>query len=457
MAGISDYNRAIPSSGRVSAGYAIYDGDSGFQRSSEGVFGYAGRSSSRNENLEGYGPHGPGYSSPRLPYGPVTSAPDQIDFSDPNIQNYTAKGIGIAGLVAENLLSHPFIVFRRQCQVHVQSWRYHLFPFTLVSPMVHICQRQGMAVLWKGLGSTLVVRGMTLAVEDVMSKVTPLPKEISRHSTLKAFMQHILLKSLSIAAITPFYSASLVETVQSEVASETAGFFDVFREGFWRLLAWPSTGRLVPLHVLIIPTVAHGILSYLIYTGIKSVSLSTIRRVRESKERKQGALSKDTSLSYHTETTASLIGHMVADILLFPLETIIHRLHLQGTRTIIDSLDTGFEVTPILTSYGGVLDCLRTTIDEEGFSGLYKGFGALILQYGVQMLLIRAVKVVLENTPLGGGSNSGSQEKYSPYVIGGIGSGTPISVHQSRSEPSNINRSFDALNRHTPPMKELQR
>lgn len=96
---------------------------------------------------------------------------------------------------------------------------------------------------------------------------------------------------LSVAIITPFYSASLVETVQSEVASETAGFFDVFREGFWRLLSWPSTGRLVPLHVLIIPTVAHGILSYLIYTGIKSVSLSTIKRVRESKERKQVCVS----------------------------------------------------------------------------------------------------------------------------------------------------------------------
>lgn len=78
------------------------------------------------------------------------------------------------------------------------------------------------------------------------------------------------------------------------MASETAGFFDVFREGFWRLLAWPSTGRLVPLHVLIIPTVAHGVLSYLIYTGIKSVSLSTIKRVRESKERKQVNAKKTT-------------------------------------------------------------------------------------------------------------------------------------------------------------------
>jgi len=61
-------------------------------------------------------------------------------------------------------------------QVHTVSRRYHLFPLTLVNPIFQICQRQGIAVLWKGLGSTLVVRGMALAVEDVASKVAPWPK-----------------------------------------------------------------------------------------------------------------------------------------------------------------------------------------------------------------------------------------------------------------------------------------
>merc|ERR1712037_757706 len=73
-------------------------------------------------------------------------------------------------------------------------------------------------------------------------------------------------------------------------------------------------------------------------------------------------------------------GHLTADALLFPLETVLHRLHLQGTRSIIDNLDTGREVVPILTRYEGV---------AEGFSGLFKGFGAMILQYGVHFLIIK--------------------------------------------------------------------
>lgn len=77
MAGFSDYNRGYSNSGRVSAGHAIYDGDSSFQRSSEGFYG--GRSSSRSDFFEGY--HGAG--SPRMPYGSGGPAmtTDNIDFS----------------------------------------------------------------------------------------------------------------------------------------------------------------------------------------------------------------------------------------------------------------------------------------------------------------------------------------------------------------------------------------
>jgi len=33
-------------------------------------------------------------------------------------------------------------------------------------------------VLWKGIGSALIVKGLTLAVEDVLSKITPWPKSV---------------------------------------------------------------------------------------------------------------------------------------------------------------------------------------------------------------------------------------------------------------------------------------
>jgi solute carrier family 25 protein 46 len=68
---------------------------------------------------------------------------------------------------------------------------------------------------------------------------------------------------------------------------------------------------------------------------------------------------------------------------------------LQGTRTIIDNLDSGYEVIPILTSYEGSRDCYVTTVQQEGVAGLYKGFGALILQFVAHVAVIKLTKVVL--------------------------------------------------------------
>lgn len=63
----------------------------------------------------------------------------------------------------------------------------------------------------------------------------------------------------------PYYAASLVETVQSDIASEKPGILDVFREGSLRLLYWklPQKGRMLPIWVLIGPTLAIGLTKYL--------------------------------------------------------------------------------------------------------------------------------------------------------------------------------------------------
>jgi solute carrier family 25, member 46 len=95
------------------------------------------------------------------------------------------------------------------------------------------------------------------------------------------------------------------------------------------------------------------------------------------------------------ETHSILVSMCAADIVFYPLETVIHRLHLQGTRTIIDNLDTGRSVTPLLTGYSSAADCYRTIISTEGPLGLYKGFGSLVLQFAVHFMVLRATKWVL--------------------------------------------------------------
>ncbi|XP_067634862.1 mitochondrial outer membrane protein SLC25A46 [Eurosta solidaginis] len=315
-----------------------------------------------------------------------------------SIRKYLGIGVQWVSLVTENLLSHPFIVLRRQCQVYNASKRYHLHPFALVSSIIHLHRRQGVTTLWKGLGSCLLVRGMSLAVDDVISKITQWPKEVDSRTSLKRFGQHLILKCVSIAIVMPFYSASLVETVQSDIASEKPGLFDVFREGSLRLLYWssPQKGRMLPVWALIGPCMSVGITKYLFGLVIKGISSRIIRRRIQQAQERKGAKYKDDSLAnQNVEIYSNLIAMLTSEVIFYPFETILHRIQLQGTRTIVDNLDNGYAVVPILTNYQGAIDCYRTTVATEGVGGLYKGFGAIVLQFAAHIAVIKLTKWVV--------------------------------------------------------------
>uniref|UniRef100_A0A8D8UWK1 Solute carrier family 25 member 46 n=1 Tax=Cacopsylla melanoneura TaxID=428564 RepID=A0A8D8UWK1_9HEMI len=315
---------------------------------------------------------------------------------DALVQKWAGSGLTIVSLLTENLLCHPFIVLRRQCQVHYSSLNYRLEPLSIVPITIRMLRRQQASSLWKGVGSVLIVRGMTLAVEDVVSKFSPLSKEWNV-ATLSSLGQHLLLKCLSLALTCPFYSASLVETVQSDIASERPGIFDVFRDGLCRILVWgsPQQGRMLPVWVLVVPTVVLGLLRYLVNILVHKVSYTVISDYNQRKHTRWGAIPKYSDSDSDTEVYAGFSALVVSDVLLYPFETVVHRLHLQGTRTIIDNLDTGYSVLPILTSYRGAIDCYHTIMGEEGRWGLYKGFGALILQFIAHAAVIRITKTII--------------------------------------------------------------
>ncbi|XP_052850943.1 mitochondrial outer membrane protein SLC25A46 [Drosophila gunungcola] len=315
-----------------------------------------------------------------------------------SIRKYLVVGIHWVSLLTENVLSHPFVVLRWQCQVYNASKHYHLHPFGLLPSIVHLHSRQGLGTLWKGVGSCLIVRGMTCAIDDCISKLTSWPKELDSRTTLKRFGQHVLLKCISIGLVVPFHAASLVKSVQSDIASEKTGILDVMREGGLRLLLWssPKNSRMLPVWALIGPSVSIGITKYLFNLLIHGVSTRMMRRritfLQENRVEKFG----DSTLDYqNAEIYAGLIAMLTTEVIFFPFETILHRLQLQGTQTIIDNLDNGYAVVPIFTNYRGVFDCYRATITSEGAGGLYKGFGAMVLQFVAHVAIIKLAKWVV--------------------------------------------------------------
>lgn len=112
---------------------------------------------------------------------------------------------------------------------------------------------------------------------------------------------------------------------------------------------------------------------------------------------RQEAAIQNTYFRFCTDLTANLWGCLVADVVFYPLETIAIRLCVQGTRTLVDNLDNGVSVLPIVSSFDGPLDVLRNSLHSaSGITGLYRGFGALILQYTIQVGFLVGVKYAYE-------------------------------------------------------------
>ncbi|CAN9504624.1 unnamed protein product [Ophioblennius macclurei] len=318
------------------------------------------------------------------------------------LNRFAGFGIGLVSLFTENVLAHPCIVFRRQCQVNYHARSYHLTPFTAVAVMYSITKAQGVRSLWKGMGSTFIVHGITLGAEGIISEFTPLPRELPHRWSWKQLAGHLLLKGLTAVVALPFYCASLIETVQSEIVRDesSSGLLDCIREGVARLLGVgaPHSRRLLPLSSLLLPAALHAILRYAVAASVQRVALWLHQR-----SRKQRSDSSDPLEAYFPELAAAWAGSLVADVMLFPLENSLHRLALQGTRTIIDATDGAVAaanggsplVLPVNTQYDGVQDCLHTIRRKEGAAGFYRGFGALLTQYALHGALLAAARTLL--------------------------------------------------------------
>lgn len=313
------------------------------------------------------------------------------------LSRFAGFGIGLASLFTENVLAHPCIVFRRQCQVNYHARNYHLTPFTVISVMYNFSKTQGPKALWKGMGSTFIVQGITLGTEGIISETTPLPRELSHKWNPKQIGGHLLLKGLTHLIAMPFYSASLIETVQSEIIRDNAGILDCIKEGIGRVIGMgvPHSKRLLPLWTLAFPTILHGILHYVISSAIQKFVLIILRKKTPHSLPSDNSKSVQNMLdAYFPELIASFIANLCVDVLLFPLETVLHRLHIQGTRTIIDNTDLGYEVLPINTQYEGLRDCVNVIKKEEGVLGFYKGFGAVIVQYSLHAAVLQITKLI---------------------------------------------------------------
>lgn len=352
-------------------------------------------------------------------------------------------------ILCQHILLHPFTSLRRTCQVNRRCSSFVCVqPFSLVPFMYHRQMKHGLPALYKGLSSALLAKGISMGVETGLANYIHWPREInSRRPFSVDSLKVIAIKGVSICLSTPFLSSALIETVQSViVVKDRPSFVDCLQNGFLRLLHLKSTpsNRMLPVWLLVIPTVfyhlSHTALvqffktCYNVFSNAGTVGLLGFNK-RTSSNRTKAKTLFDSTPQHHPhhhqnnpgsylkqaqtlqqtssnqnesnseqghelemnnkQIMASLVASLLTDTALLPIETVLNRLYIQGTRTIIDNCDETTVVLPVLTNYEGFADCYQSIIKFEGFLGLYKGLGAIMIQYSIHFLICKSLYYML--------------------------------------------------------------
>ena len=158
----------------------------------------------------------------------------------------------------------------------------------------------------------------------------------------------------------------------------TRGLLEVIRDR--PLFSVDHTHRIPFLH-LAGPTIVHGF-------TVDFVSVVTQMLVEKVFGNRAG--NDVLSVTMRGLWTAYL-GSLLADIVLYPFQTVLVRLYCQGMPVLVDNVQTGLDIAFITTYYHGYRDCIGGIWETEGFCGFYKGFSALLWRYvlhGLVLLLL---------------------------------------------------------------------
>lgn len=336
----------------------------------------------------------------------------------------------LADAFSQNILLHPFIALRRTCQVNRRCSPFICVqPFSLLPFLYRQQRKQGIASLYRGLSSVLLVKGITLGTETAIINYTDWPREVSQKRLFKDFWRVLALRGLSVAISTPFLCAAVKETIQSVIeVRDRPSFVDCINAGFFRLLQLSSvsSARMLPIGLLIVPTIVY----HVSYSAIWHATKNCLEAVKNSsifgrKSKARGAIKHRTriersmlensswqqeEMTYEATETSfdvdkieldndqisnSIIASLIAEVTLLPMETVLNCLYIQGTRTIIDNVDETTVLLPVLTNFDGFNDCYQSILKLEGNMGLYKGLGAIILQYSAHYFLLRSLYFLL--------------------------------------------------------------
>lgn len=297
-----------------------------------------------------------------------------------SLEGFGARIVHGTQFVVVECLCYPYTVFSRQCQ----AFPYSQAAFSLTAPLSsalvlhNMAHNQGVGALWRGWYSHLSLLIARPFIEAAILKLTN-SRASEDSSRVKALLSYLAVKSVACIATIPLVSFTILEMVQNTAQKAyRGGLLEVAAER--QLLKVGGTHRL-PYLSLILPTMLH----ILAIDHLSGAISQLINRVAPSSHQTEPPYPFQAVLR---SLWVAYVSSALSDVLLYPLQTVVVRLHCQGMPVLMDNVENGSELAFVQTYYRGFLDCISGIFDSEGLCGFYKGFSSLLIRYAVHGVIL---------------------------------------------------------------------
>ncbi|VDN11448.1 unnamed protein product, partial [Dibothriocephalus latus] len=236
-------------------------------------------------------------------------------------------------MLTEIIISHPFLVVRHQCQVRFHAKQLHIFPFTLLPVLQNYVSRQSDIASEPASIISCFVEGLRRWMPfssgprlgsitgNIKAGLKSIPIRTSRRLPVWKLIPPVVVLGVGQRIVRLFFGRlASVYFNQGEEQEQ----MDAEAESRSRLQRHSSPGP----------------------------AGSTSDFALVNTQRQEVAL-HSTYTRFYADLSVNLWSSLAVDVLLYPLETIVIRLCVQGTRTLVDNLDTGVSVLPIVSAFDG--------------------------------------------------------------------------------------------------------
>ncbi|CAG8567356.1 4020_t:CDS:2 [Paraglomus occultum] len=268
--------------------------------------------------------------------------------------------LAIGSLASLYFFTYPFFVARTRHQVYPDVFKNHYAsPLDYLKYLRTLGQAHGYAKIWSGFKLQVIYHSLVLAHDTIAENIESLMGMAIGNSWFQK-CRNYFFDPRDFISYTILFPLLHLSTLQRTNLSFTIPTMSAFLRAYCTTMRCLFTcpENAFYFNNTLLPAYSYHAFFKIIQSHTRTKIYKKIKKEQKRKD--------EESLFYEffPNFASSLAGHLLGTALLYPLETVVHRLLAQG--------NGGMAGAPGVVKYAGIWDCIKRVYRENGILGFYR-------------------------------------------------------------------------------------